>query len=89
MLPPPAADEPSNNLDIETIDAVIVALANFKGGVIIVSHDQHFVESVCDEIFVVGQPPQRVTQFKGEFAEYRRVAQAEKAIPIDNFTARS
>ena len=41
---------PADHLDIETIDAVIVALGNFQGGVIVVSHDGHFVESVCDEV---------------------------------------
>ena len=49
--PPPS---PADHLDIETIDAVIVALAQFSGGVIIVSHDGHFVESVCDEIWMLG-----------------------------------
>jgi ATP-binding cassette subfamily F protein 3 len=77
------ADEPSNNLDIETIDAVIVALANFNGGVIVVSHDQHFVESVCDEIYVVGSPPGRITKFKGEFKDYRKVAETERAFKLD------
>jgi ATP-binding cassette, subfamily F, member 3 len=74
-------DEPSNNLDIETIDAVIVALANFTGGVIVVSHDQHFVDSVCDEIYVMGG--QRVGRFKGEFKEYRKVAESEKAFKVE------
>jgi len=62
---------------------VIVALANFAGGVLVVSHDQHFVESVCDEIFVVGHPPGRITKFKGEFRDYRKVAESEKAFKLD------
>lgn len=72
----------TNHLDIETIDAVIVALANFNGGVVVISHDQHFVESVCDELFVVGSPACTVTRFKGEFAAYRKVACADKAFQL-------
>ena len=36
-------DEPTNHLDLETIDALTTALAAFTGGVIAVSHDQHFI----------------------------------------------
>lgn len=72
----------TNHLDIETIDAVIVALANFTGGVVVISHDQHFVESVCDELFVVGSPAGCVSRFKGEFADYRKTAETEKAYQL-------
>lgn len=75
-------DEVTNHLDIETIDAVIVALANFTGGVVVISHDQHFVESVCDELFVVGSPAGAVSRFKGEFADYRKTAETEKAYQL-------
>lgn len=69
-------------MDLETIDAVIVALANFNGGLIVVSHDQHFVESVCDELYVVGTPAGRVTKFGGEFKDYRKVAEREKPFVV-------
>ena len=69
-------DEPTNHLDIETIDAVIVALANFQGGVILVSHDQHFVESVADEIWILGE--HKVRKFAGDFNAYRKVAEADR-----------
>ena len=74
-------DEPSNNLDVETIDAVIVALGNYAGAVVVVSHDQHFVESVCDEIFVVSHGS--VKKFRASFKEYRRVAENETAQKVD------
>ena len=70
-------DEPTNHLDIETIDAVIVALGNFAGGVICVSHDSHFIESIADEIWVLGDG--KVTRHKGTFESYRKVALGEKA----------
>ncbi|DBA04377.1 TPA: hypothetical protein N0F65_002139 [Lagenidium giganteum] len=62
-------DEPTNHLDMETIDALIDALRDFKGGVVIVSHDQHFVTSVCDELWVVVD--QKVARFRGNMAEYK------------------
>jgi len=47
-------DEPTNHLDLPTIDALAIALSDFEGSVMIVSHDQHFVETVCDEFWAVG-----------------------------------
>jgi ATP-binding cassette subfamily F protein 3 len=41
-------DEPTNHLDIDAVNALIIALNNFQGGVIIVSHDQHLISTVCD-----------------------------------------
>lgn len=62
-------DEPTNHLDMETIDALIDALREYKGGVVIVSHDQHFVTSVCEELWVVGD--QKVARFRGSMSEYK------------------
>lgn len=45
-------DEPTNHLDMESIDALQNALERFKGGVITVSHDERFIDSVCNEIWV-------------------------------------
>ncbi|OQR97276.1 ATP-binding cassette protein [Thraustotheca clavata] len=63
-------DEPTNHLDIETIDALIEALRGYKGGVVVVSHDQHFVNSICDELWVVGD--QKVSKFRGSMADYKK-----------------
>ena len=41
-------DEPTNHLDIDAVNALIVALNNYTGGVIIVSHDQHLISTVCE-----------------------------------------
>lgn len=69
-------DEPTNHLDIDAVNALALALNNFTGGICIVSHDQHFVESVCDRIFVVDK--EAVTQFKGTFIDYKKWLKANK-----------
>jgi len=46
-------DEPTNHLDLETTEALIEAIQNFQGGVLLVSHDQHLLTSVCKHLYVV------------------------------------
>ena len=46
-------DEPTNNLDLESCEALASAIENFKGGVVLVSHDQYFVERVAKEVLVI------------------------------------
>ena len=48
-------DEPTNHLDLETTAALIGAIKSFSGGVLLVSHDQHLITSVCRELYVVRQ----------------------------------
>ena len=46
-------DEPTNHLDFETTEALIEAINKYQGGVLLVSHDQHLLTSVCKELYVV------------------------------------
>jgi ATP-binding cassette subfamily F protein 3 len=46
-------DEPTNHLDLETTEGLIEAIKTFEGGVLLVSHDQHLLTSVCDDLLVV------------------------------------
>jgi len=46
-------DEPSNHLDMETLDSLSRALNNFQGAVIIVSHNQSFLSGFCKELWVI------------------------------------
>lgn len=68
-------DEPTNHLDIESIEGLIEALKEFKGGVLIVSHDEHLIQSLCNEIWLC--EANQVRQFDGEFKEYRKRLEKE------------
>ncbi|ORC93308.1 ABC transporter [Trypanosoma theileri] len=64
-------DEPTNHLDIDTVDALIEALLEFKGGLLVISHDEHFITSLCDEMHVCAN--ESIKRFDGDFTEYREV----------------
>ena len=53
-------DEPTNHLDMETTDVLIEALREFKGAVMMVSHDQYFLSEVANEFWGVGGPKKSV-----------------------------
>eukprot|EP01084_Bolivina_argentea_P009055 16962_1 len=62
-------DEPTNHLDTETIDALVDASQAFKGGLICVSHDQYFINSVCEELYVINGGTCK--KFNGAFNDYK------------------
>ncbi len=62
-------DEPTNHLDLDARDALIRALAEFEGAVLLISHDPHLVELVADRLWLVGDG--RVQPFEGDMADYR------------------
>ncbi|KAJ2010250.1 ATP-binding cassette, regulator of translational elongation, partial [Coemansia sp. S85] len=65
-------DEPTNHLDMESMDALTNALKQFKGGVVLVSHDERFIDSVCTEMWVCAD--QKVTKFAGEgIKDYKKM----------------
>eukprot|EP01063_Lacrimia_lanifica_P008337 TRINITY_DN153_c0_g2_i1.p1 TRINITY_DN153_c0_g2~~TRINITY_DN153_c0_g2_i1.p1 ORF type:complete len:731 (+),score=350.66 TRINITY_DN153_c0_g2_i1:42-2234(+) len=63
-------DEPTNHLDIDTVDALIHALLTFKGGVILISHDEHLITSVCDTLYVC--TGSTLKKFNGGFNDYKK-----------------
>eukprot|EP00571_Detonula_confervacea_P014441 CAMPEP_0172306260 /NCGR_PEP_ID=MMETSP1058-20130122/7364_1 /TAXON_ID=83371 /ORGANISM="Detonula confervacea, Strain CCMP 353" /LENGTH=797 /DNA_ID=CAMNT_0013018085 /DNA_START=111 /DNA_END=2504 /DNA_ORIENTATION=- len=84
-------DEPTNHLDMESIDALVEAVKDFHGGLIVVSHDQHFITNTCGELWVVGDG--KVTRYRGEFNDYKnetlkrtakRVADSVKSLSTMN-----
>ncbi|XP_062987916.1 ATP-binding cassette sub-family F member 3 [Elgaria multicarinata webbii] len=68
-------DEPTNHLDMETIESLAKALNNFRGGLILVSHDERFIRLVCHELWVCGNGT--VQRIEGGFDEYRDILQEQ------------
>jgi len=63
-------DEPTNNLDIESIDALAEAITEYEGGVIIVSHDERLIRETNCQLWVIEE--QGIAEIDGGFDEYRK-----------------
>jgi ATP-binding cassette subfamily F protein 3 len=68
-------DEPTNHLDVETVDVLSKALNEFSGGIVLVSHDERLITSVCNELWVVHEG--KVTPFEGDFDAYKSTILSE------------
>ena len=63
-------DEPTNDLDIVTLNILEEYLANFKGCVIIISHDRYFMDKIVDHILVFHGNAD-IREFPGNYSQYR------------------
>jgi ATP-binding cassette subfamily F protein 3 len=61
---------------MQTIDALIRACQNFTGGVMVISHDEHFIKSVCNEIWLIAN--RSVKTFNGSFDDYKQMVLSKK-----------
>ncbi len=61
-------DEPTNHLDLEMRQALSVALIEYTGALVVISHDRHLLRSVCDELLIVHDGI--VDRFKRSLDEY-------------------
>jgi ATP-binding cassette subfamily F protein 2 len=62
-------DEPTNHLDMESIDALARAINEFKGGMLLVSHDMRLISQVAKEIWIVEN--QRIRVYEGEISDFK------------------
>ncbi len=71
-------DEPTNDLDIPTLNVLEEYLKNFRGCLIVISHDRYFMDRVVDHIFVFhGQG--NVQDFPGNYTQYRLEAKSKNS----------
>jgi ATP-binding cassette subfamily F protein uup len=72
-------DEPTNDLDIPTLNVLEDYLMNFQGCLIVVSHDRYFMDRVVDHLFVF-HGDGNVQDFPGNYTQYRLEAKGDEAI---------
>lgn len=63
-------DEPTNHLDLEMRQALTMALQNFDGAIVVVSHDRHLLRNTVDEFWLVNDG--RVIEYQGDLEDYER-----------------
>jgi len=76
-------DEPTNHLDIDSRGALIEAINDFPGAVILVSHDRYLLEACADRLWLVQGG--KVAAFDGDLDDYRRYVLSDRG--RDNATA--
>mgnify|MGYP001435571130 CR=1 FL=1 len=76
-------DEPTNDLDIDTLNVLEDFLSNFDGCLLLVSHDRYFMDKLVDHIFAFeGQG--KIRDFYGNYTDYREFADSETPAETQN-----
>lgn len=70
-------DEPTNHLDIPAQEVLQAVLADFKGTVILVSHDRYLIDALGTQIWHIDKDGSSLEVFKGTYTEYRRFKEKE------------
>ena len=66
---PRVADEPTNDLDVDTLRALEAAIEGFAGSAIVISHDRFFLDRICTNILAF-EGDSKVVYFDGSYTEY-------------------
>ena len=74
-------DEPTNDLDIPTLNVLEQYLKNFRGCLIVISHDRYFMDKVVDHLFVF-HGEGKVQDFPGNYTQYRLEAKEASPKPL-------
>ena len=64
-------DEPTNHLDVDAREALVQALNDFEGAIILVSHDPHLIELVCERLWLVADGT--CAPYDGDLGDYRKL----------------
>ncbi|CAM3157967.1 ABC-F family ATP-binding cassette domain-containing protein [Streptobacillus felis] len=71
-------DEPTNHLDIYSIEVLENALIDYEGTMLLISHNRHFLDSVCNKIYYLSE--EGLEEFKGNYEEYRENIRSKKEV---------
>src|SRR5262249_6168344 len=69
-------DEPTNHLDIDARQALVQAINDFEGAVLLISHDPHLIELTADRLWLVAGG--QVRSFEGDMDDYRKLLAEER-----------
>ena len=69
-------DEPTNDLDIITLNVLENFLLDYPGCLLVVSHDRYFMDKIVDHLFVFGD--HRIKDFPGNYSDYREIEESLK-----------
>jgi ATP-binding cassette, subfamily F, member 3 len=69
-------DEPTNHLDVDSREALIHALNDYEGAVILISHDRHLIEACADRLWIVRQGS--VAPYDGDLESYKALCLSER-----------
>ncbi|QCK14741.1 ABC-F family ATP-binding cassette domain-containing protein [Mangrovivirga cuniculi] len=71
-------DEPTNDLDLQTLDALEIFLSQYDGCLLIVSHDRYLLDTLADHLFIIDHGD--IKYFPGTYDEFRTVKAEEEKI---------
>ncbi|MEO6015538.1 MAG: ABC-F family ATP-binding cassette domain-containing protein [Devosia sp.] len=75
-------DEPTNHLDIDSRDALVEALNDYTGAVLIISHDRHLIEATVDKLWIAQNGT--IEEFDEDLDSYQRMLTSNKERPGKN-----
>jgi len=75
-------DEPTNHLDLEMRHALGMALQDYPGALVVVSHDRHLIRSIADDLWMVADA--RVAPFDGDLDDYARALLESRSTAADD-----
>ena len=77
-------DEPTNDLDIPTLNVLEQYLKTFRGCLIVISHDRYFMDKVVDHLFVF-HGEGKVQDFPGNYTQYRETSKEYRSSEVQDF----
>lgn len=74
-------DEPTNHLDIYSIEILEDALKEYDGSLLVVSHNRHFLDEICNKIYYLDE--NGLIEFKGNYINYKESISSKNEVKID------
>lgn len=81
-------DEPTNHLDLPSQEVLQAILADYRGTILLVSHDRYLIDALATQVWEVAPEENVLRVFEGSYSEYRAWRQAQTAARAGDSTAR-